>query len=304
MAMRWHRLGLIFCPDGTRGWMRTHAANPTPLQLAGSRYRVYFSPRDAENRSSIGWVEIDLRNPREVLAVSSEPVLGPGALGAFDDSGTTVSCLAESGGTLYLYYLGWNLGTTVPWRNAIGLATSVDGLHFTRTSPAPLLDRNHHDPYSLSYPFVLRDGEEWRMWYGSNLRWGPRREMQYAIKYAASRVPDAWSATGTICIDAERPDETAFARPSVLRDGALWRMWYSMRGAAYRIGYAESEDGILWTRRDAAGGLEPPSDPAEHEEWESEEVAYPYVFDHDGRRYMLYNGNRYGLTGFGLAVLD
>ena len=33
-------------------------------------------------------------------------------------------------------------------------------------------------------------------------------------------------------------------------------------------------------------------------------VEYPYVFDWQGRRYMLYNGNGYGLTGVGLAVLE
>jgi hypothetical protein len=33
-------------------------------------------------------------------------------------------------------------------------------------------------------------------------------------------------------------------------------------------------------------------------------IEYPFVFDHDGHRYMLYNGNEYGKSGFGLAVLD
>jgi len=33
-------------------------------------------------------------------------------------------------------------------------------------------------------------------------------------------------------------------------------------------------------------------------------VEYPFVFDHKGGRYMLYNGNGYGRTGFGIAVLD
>ena len=33
-------------------------------------------------------------------------------------------------------------------------------------------------------------------------------------------------------------------------------------------------------------------------------IEYPFVFDHDGSRYMLYNGNGYGKTGFGLAVLE
>ena len=38
--------------------------------------------------------------------------------------------------------------------------------------------------------------------------------------------------------------------------------------------------------------------------WDSEMICYPYVFDHGRNRYMLYNGNGYGKTGFGLAVLE
>jgi hypothetical protein len=37
--------------------------------------------------------------------------------------------------------------------------------------------------------------------------------------------------------------------------------------------------------------------------WDAEMVEYPYVFDHQGTRYMLYNGNGYGKSGIGLAVL-
>ena len=33
-------------------------------------------------------------------------------------------------------------------------------------------------------------------------------------------------------------------------------------------------------------------------------VAYACVFDHRGSRYMLYNGNGYGETGIGWAVLE
>jgi hypothetical protein len=33
-------------------------------------------------------------------------------------------------------------------------------------------------------------------------------------------------------------------------------------------------------------------------------IEYPFVFDHKGQRYMLYNGNDYGKTGFGLAILE
>ena len=76
-------------------------------------------------------------------------------------------------------------------------------------------------------------------------------------------------------------------------------MWFPVRGDAYRIGYAESADGIAWERHDRAGGLEPSGDG-----WDSEMVEYPSVFDDGGRRYMLFNGNGYGKTGVGLAVWE
>jgi len=298
--MRWRKLGRVFAPDRQHEWMMSHAANCAALRIDKNRYRVFFSTRDAQNRSSIGWVELDLRRPSEVLAVSPEPVLRPGALGSFDDSGVSLACLVAENDVIHLYFIGWNLGVTVPWRNSIGLAVSRDGLRFERVSPAPVLDRNRVDPFSLSYPFVLHDQSGWRMWYGSNLRWGSeQRDMDHVIKYARGSDAETWSPTGQVSIGIERPDEYAFSRPCVVRDGGQWRMWYSFRGASYRIGYAESPDGITWTRQDQRAGIVPGPEP-----WDSESVEYPWVFDHEGERFMLYNGNRYGLTGFGVAVLE
>ena len=36
--------------------------------------------------------------------------------------------------------------------------------------------------------------------------------------------------------------------------------------------------------------------------WDSDAVCYPCILEHDGHLYMLYNGNNYGITGFGYAV--
>ena len=38
--------------------------------------------------------------------------------------------------------------------------------------------------------------------------------------------------------------------------------------------------------------------------WDSEMVCYPYVFEYNDKLYMLYNGNGYGKTGIGLAILE
>jgi hypothetical protein len=75
-------------------------------------------------------------------------------------------------------------------------------------------------------------------------------------------------------------------------------MWYSRRGQAYRIGYAESDDGVRWQRRDGEAGID-----VSDSGWDAEMIAYPCVFRHEGRLFMLYNGNGYGRTGVGLAVL-
>ena len=296
--MRWRKLGRVFCPDHEHDWMVSHAANCVAWPLEEHRHRVFFSTRDRGNRASIGWIDVDLRRPREVLKRSEHPLLAPGPLGAFDDSGVSLACIVADAGALCLYYTGWNLGVTVPWRNSIGLAIG-DGSRFERYSPAPVLDRNRVDPFSISYPFVV-GGDPWRMWYGSNLRWGAEpRDMDHVIKYAVGRDAAEWHPTGAVCVAGQRAGEYAFSRPCVVRDGDVWRMWYSYRGDAYRIGYAESDDGVRWTRRDHVVGIAP-SDSG----WDEESVEYPYVFDHRGARYMLYNGNRYGLTGFGLAVLE
>lgn len=281
--------------------MRSHAANPVAELLGGDGCRVYFSARDERNRSSIGWVDIDLRDPLRVLRVADTPVIAPGRTGTFDDSGVSMGCLVRVGDVRYLYYLGWNLGVTVPWRNSIGLALSHGSGGFERYSEAPVVDRGHHDPFSVSYPWVRveRPGE-WRMWYGSNLDWGPEQtDMAHLIKYAESSNGILWNRDGRVAIPFASEGEYAMSKPCVVKDGAIYRMWYSFRGGEYRIGYAESADGVAWHRKDSRAGIGV-SDTG----WDSEAICYPCVFDHGSNRYMLYNGNRYGLAGFGIAVLE
>jgi hypothetical protein len=106
-----------------------------------------------------------------------------------------------------------------------------------------------------------------------------------------------WDRDGRVSIDFANEAEYAMGRPCVVRDADCYRMWFTVRGSQYRMGYAESADGLTWVRDDRLAGLSP-SDSG----WDSEMIAYPMVFDHAGRRYLLYNGNGYGLSGIGYAV--
>jgi hypothetical protein len=300
MPMRWRKLARVFCPDGEYPWMRSHAANPVAVPVVDTLFRIYFSTRDAQNRSSIAWIELDLREPGRVLRVTDHPVLQPGETGCFDDSGCSIGCILRRNRQCWLYYMGWNLGVTVPWRNAIGLAISDDGERFERVSRAPVMDRSDADPFTLSYPWVIEDGGRYRMWYGSNLRWGRERsDMDHVIKHASSSDGRTWDRDGRAVILPCDSTEYAFARPCVVRDADAYHMWYAYRGEAYRLGYATSGDGTAWARKDAMVGIDvSPGD------WDGASIEYPCVFDHAGQRYLLYCGDDYGRTGFGIAVRE
>lgn len=297
--MAWVRLGQIFAPDGSKSWARSHAALPAPLHLHDDIFRIYFSARDADRRSHVGWVDVEISDTPRVIAIAQDPVLLPGANGSFDDSGASIGCLVRVDGLLRMYYLGWNLGLRASWRNAIGMAEAAtpDG-PFVRYSPGPILDRSPEDPYSLSYPFVSRTKSGgWRMWYGSSLT--PARgnsEMNYAIKHASSDDGIRWVRDGVTIVGSTSPDEFILARPTIVETGRSSLMALMSRGERYRIGAATSQDGYHWTRIDGAMGLTPSP-----EGWDSD-ICYPNLFWHRDRLWMLYCGNGYGIAGFGLAV--
>jgi hypothetical protein len=298
---RWDKRGLLLAAPVPLPWASTHAALPAVTALEGNEAALYFSPRDTDGRAWIARARIRVDEP-ELSSLDPDPVLGPGPLGAFDDSGVTSSCLVEFAGRMYLYYTGWSLGRTVPFYLYAGLAVAEDGGAFAKVSSAPILERDGGDPFLTASPWVIVENGLWRMWYVSGTGWaeaenGPRQ--RYHIKYAESDDGVTWRRTGVVCIDYKDENEHAISRPCVVKDGDLYRMWFSARGDAYRIGYAESTDGLGWERADTRAGFE-----ASAEGWDSEMQAYPTVFDACGQRIMLYNGNDYGATGIGYAIAE
>lgn len=301
----WRKIGLIFAPDRSLPWMKSHAALPVPLHLRGDRWRVYFASRDGANCSHIGYFEIDVGTPDRVLAVSPEPVLRPGPIGHFDDHGIYAASIARNGDDLHMYTIGWNPGARAPlFYASIGLAISRDGgKTFEKHGRAPIMARSEHDPALVTSPFVVRDGDLWRMWYVSGDAWSEidgALSSSYHIKYAHSVDGIVWQRDGLVCIGPADHQERNIARTCVLREPNGWRAWFSSsRGQGYRIGTATSADGLTWQRGPTPVGLEPSA-----VGWDSEAMAYPHVVRHAGRLLMFYNGNGFGRDGVGLAVAD
>jgi hypothetical protein len=301
--MKWRKEGLIFAPKGDLWWAQSYALLPTAEVLDNETIRIYFASLDSDRFGRVGCLAVDARDPRRVLDVTPDPILDLGRLGTFDDSGVNPSSVITTKSRRFLYYVGWQRSQRVPYALFSGLAASEDGLTFARVSEAPILDRSNTEPFLRSAPCVLHEDGIFKMWYVSALEWTIINGTQYptyVIRYVESTDGRVWGGNGRVCINLE-DGEFGLGRPWVIRDGPIYKMWFSIRSrtAAYRLGFAESADGISWTRRDSLAGIT-----RSDKGWDSEMICYACVVKAGQQTYMFYNGNRHGSTGFGYAALD
>jgi hypothetical protein len=304
----WKKLGQILHVDNWSETFVSHACVPTPIRINSTTVRVYFAPRNSSGKSIPTFVDLNASDLTEVIYEHRQPILDLGELGTFDDDGIMpCSVVRKSESELYLYYVGWNPCKSVPYRNAIGLAISNDnGNTFYKPFPGALVERNRTEPYFTASPFVFKDGDLWHLYYASSTGFivvNEQPEPLYEIKYAHSTNGIDWVRTNHTCIKPAYYGECT-ARPTVIRDQGIYKMWYTFRGSfdyrdgtdAYKIGYAESIDGKNWVRMDDQAGIE-----LSESGDDSLMQTYPAVITIGEQLFLFYNGNGFGKTGIFLA---
>ena len=316
--MKWEKKGLIFKPSGDLPWSLSHAQVPIAEYLEkDNQIKVYYSTRNEFGFSLPGYVLLDGDNPKRIIEVGTQPILQLGELGTFDDCGVMPSWLVNKGdGEKWLYYIGWNVRNTIPYHNSVGLAISKDnGKTYCKYSNGPLWDRGYLEPHYSGTSCVIFNNGIWKNWYLSCTEWrliNGKVEPRYHIKYAESVDGINWDRKGIVAIDYKNKDEAGIVKASVLIENNVYKMWYAYRSfidyrisinSSYRIGYAESEDGINWIRKDDNESLTL-SISNDISEWDGLMVEYPHVIKLKNRYLMFYNGNGFGKTGFGYAELS
>jgi hypothetical protein len=310
--MNWEKKGLIFVPDGSFDWSVTHAQVPVIDILDDRIWRIYYATRGTDNRSRTGYIEVQAHKPENILYIKPEPILVFGRPGAFDEDGIMPSSLLTIGDKKYLYYIGWSQRKNVPYQNSIGLAISSDGgRSFQKYSEGPIIGVNHIDPFFTGTINVIKDGNLFRGYYLSCLGWkmvNERLESTYVLKYAESADGINWQRTGRVAIPFKNQEEGGIVSAAVIKRENKYLMWFGYRkyydfranpANSYRIGFAESEDGLNWLRDDSLSGID-----VSESGWDCEMISYPYVIGSKGQLYMFYNGNNFGKTGMGYAILN
>lgn len=304
--MKWEKLGLLWEPDKTEDGFYSYGMLPVPLFLEDLNVvRVFFGSADKNINSKIYSLDLNAKNLNEIVKYPHNPILDIGKSGTFDDSGVVPSSIVKVGKKLYLYTVGFQRCVNVPYMLFAGMAISNDnGKSFQRIHESPILPRMPNRSISQGAPSVVYHEGIYKMWHWFSTKWinvTGKLYMDYQIGYAESLDGITWDMKDITCIAPDiSKDEFAVARPFVIYEASLFKMWYSIRysSSGYRLGYAESSDGYIWERKDHLVGIG-----VSETGWDAEMICYSSILDLNGERYMFYNGNNNGATGFGYARL-
>jgi predicted GH43/DUF377 family glycosyl hydrolase len=302
--MNWQKKGQVYSPSDKIWWQHKYGMMPTPFFIEDKNIiRVYFGVTDDKLNGRTTFMDLNADDPSIVVRNADRIVLDMGSAGMFDDSGAVPSCVLNTSNGQYLYYVGFQRCEKVPYMLFSGLAIANDGESFIRRSFGPLIDRSEHNFISNAAPFVIRDEGKFKMWFWVGKEWTEVNNKKYIkaeISYAESGDGITWKQFNTSCISLDPENEFSVGRPWVLKEAGKYRMWYSVRhkDKLYRLGYAESRDGITWERMDKYVGID-----VSESGWDCEMICYPAVIKVKQKTFLFYNGNNNGATGFGYAEL-
>jgi len=309
MRFHWAKKGLIFKPDGSISWMRSHAQGPCPIIWQG-KLKVFFASRPANNLTLPGFVELDMNNPSKILYTHPLPILELGGPGTFDEHGIIPHPPIEVDGRLYLYYIGWSRRANTPYSLSLGLSISDDGVNFKKYSDGPVLGIEKGDGLSVTAPGIIYHEGLFYMFYTAGLKWimiNNRWEHTYTIRLAKSKDGIEWTRNYKNILEPQN-DYECLSAPTIVKIGNEFHMWFSYKGSldfrtgadSYRLGYAVSNDLLHWQRKDELAGI---SVSDNKDDWDSQMIEYSKIIKIDNRYLLFYNGNGFSESGFGYAEL-
>ncbi len=274
-SSNWTRQGnsAVLAPS-TSGWDSYLVGSPSVIKV-GSSYNMYYEGLDtaddlhaiglATSTDGINWTK------------QTDPVLQATA-GAWDSTEVRYPAVVQNGSNYLMIYQGTGSASE------LGLATSTDGVSWTKNAGAVVTSYGVHSAYVPGT--LLYVSGQYMLYY----------TVDGYVGLMTSADGVTWSDSGAVFMNTS---SVAYSRPAVIYDGTKYRMWYTRITDAndgtiatsglfsVTIGYADSPDGVTWTTygnpiftAGAAGA------------WDRPGVGDPSVF-YDGTTYrMWYTGGR------------
>jgi len=303
--MHWSEKELLLTSNMFPHWGKKSAMLPTPIQLSKEIVRVYTTFCNEKGIGRIGYFDVNPQNPHKVLAVSTTPCLNIGEPGTFDDNGVAACSVIKVGQLYYMYYAGFEICTKIRYRILTGLAISKDGgKTFQRHSSAPILERSNVEMFFRCGPFVRYENSTYKMWYIGGSQWvdlNGKKMPRYDMRYIESKNGIDWPDCGEVVMAVSDPNEHGFGRPYIIisPESKKYKLHYSIRkisDAAYRLGYATSNNGKNWHRQDALLNLD-----VSAQGFDSNAIMFAAPISFNNNTYLFYNGNEFGKDGVAIV---
>lgn len=179
------------------------------------------------------------------------PVFKPSIVsGAFDTEGVFGASVLFDGTTYRMWYNAYNVQPYYAGNLRVGLATSTDGINWSRYSPDPVLELGPPGSWDDKWAYcntVLYEDNVFKMWYtgfdGSVLQ----------IGYAESTDGINWTKSVLNPVVAPQGSSSggldAVQNPRVIHTATGYEMWFNGKTSSpkYHVYYASSADGITWS---------------------------------------------------------
>lgn len=317
--MKWKKLGKIFDPTEHQLPNNCFQFAQSPQVLVSDNFvRIYFTTREVEPTGKylghIAFVDFD-KDLKNIINISKDTVIPLGGLGTFDEHGIFPMNVLRHENKIYGFTSGLSRRKSVSLETSIGLAYSNnEGLTFEKYGKGPIVSSSLKEPFLVCDAFVQFYEGLFYMWYIYGVKWINNAETDgtesrvYKIAQATSKDGISWDKNSKLIIPDKIGEDECQALPTVIKIGNRYHMYFcyryatgfrNIKGRGYKLGYAYSDDLINWTRDDENAGID-----LSENDWDSEMMCYPHIFECNSKVYLLYNGNEFGRTGFGLAELE
>lgn len=276
------------------------ALDPPPLLACRGNMAWRYMPTE-QALKEVARIEAELKNQAarffplqgsiefdKWIKFYDNPVFKPGAEDSWEGKSADCFTIGIYGGQYMMWYVGTpNIGLSCQ----IGLATSWDGIHWTKHPENPVLrlgEKGAWDESILICQSVLYDKEEklFKMWYV-----GGNPQGIQSVGLATSPDGIRWTKyAGNPVLRVTEPWEGRVLEAfTVLKMNGGYKIWFGGNNFDIdlaSIGYATSPDGINWTKHPG----NPVFTPSAPKLWDSYSVSDPDIIYYKGTYHMWYKG--------------
>jgi predicted GH43/DUF377 family glycosyl hydrolase len=269
-------------------------ANPTggvseaKVLFEDNKYHMWYLNTYNSGRGNVGYAES--ADGINWYSVTDSPVLTAGKSGSWDDYTVGPGIIIKENGIYKMYYNGWQ---TYDGTQNIGLAVSVDGIHWEKNR-MPVLSANEVE-YRVGAPSLIKKDSIYYLYYSYKSQ--NSSELKISVATSIDGVHFDRYQNNPILTATNQWEGSSVLYSSVILENGIFKMIYNNE-TRNAFGKATSEDGLHWIKS-AENPIFTVNNTTNH--W-CEDITYPYLVKFGNYYRIYYSGGVNDIKSIGLIT--